>query len=115
MFQLGLLLQLVLTGAGGNPAEFINIERLSPRVIIAYWVGVDRRCNLTALQSQKGLVMIDTEECPRVMAPIKQRLEQLFGRSDWAYVINTHAHEGHCSGNSLFQGAVIVGISGVRA
>ncbi len=109
MFQLGLLLQLVLAGAGGDPAEFVNIERLSPRVIIAYWVGVDRRCNLTALQSQKGLVMIDTEECPRVMAPIKQKLEQLFGRSDWAYVINTHAHEGHCSGNSLFPGAVIVG------
>ncbi len=82
MFRLGLLLQLVLAGAGGQSAEFVNIERLSPRVVIAYWVGVDRRCNLTALQTQKGLVMIDTEECPRVMAPIKQRLEQLFGRSD---------------------------------
>jgi glyoxylase-like metal-dependent hydrolase (beta-lactamase superfamily II) len=109
MFQLGLLLQLALAGAGGNPAESINIERLSPRVIIAYWVGVDRRCNLTAIQSRKGLVMIDTEECPRVMAPIKQEFEQLFGRSDWAYVINTHAHDSHCSGNSVFQGAVIVG------
>jgi cyclase len=109
MFQLGLLLQLVLAGAGSDPAEFVNIERLSPRVIIAYWVGVDRRCSLTAIQSQKGLVMIDTEECPRVMAPIKQKLEQLFGRSDWAYVINTHAHESHCCGNSLFKGAVIVG------
>ena len=109
MFQLGLLLQLVLAGAGGNPAEFINIERLSPRVIIAYWVGTDRRCNLTALQSQKGLVIIDTEACPRVMAPIKQKFEQLFGRSDWTYVINTHAHDNHCSGNSLFKGAVVVG------
>ena len=72
MFQLGLLLQLVLAGAGSKPAEFVNIERLSPRVIIAYWVGTDRRCNLTAIQSQKGLVIIDTEECPRVMAHIKQ-------------------------------------------
>jgi glyoxylase-like metal-dependent hydrolase (beta-lactamase superfamily II) len=109
MFQLGLLLQLVLAGAGSHPAEFVNVERLSPRVIIAYWVGVDRRCNLTALQSQKGLVIIDTEECPRVMVPIKQKFEQLFGRRDWAYVINTHAHEGHCSGNSLSPGAVLVG------
>jgi glyoxylase-like metal-dependent hydrolase (beta-lactamase superfamily II) len=109
VIHIGVVVQMLLAGAGGNPAEFINIERLSPRVIIAYWVGTDRRCNLTAIQSQKGLVIIDTEECPRVMAPIKQKFEQLFGRSDWAYVINTHAHEGHCSGNSLFKGAVIVG------
>jgi len=44
-----------------------------------------------------------------VMAPIKQRIEQLLGRSDWAYVINTHAHDNHASGNSLFPGATIVG------
>ncbi len=51
MVQLSLLLQVVLAGAGGNPAEFVHVEQLSPRVIVAYWVGVDRRCNLTALQS----------------------------------------------------------------
>jgi len=43
------------------------------------------------------------------MAPIKQKLEQFFGRSDWAYVINTHAHDNHPGGNSLFKGAVIIG------
>ncbi len=109
MFQIGLLLQLVLAGAGGSPGEFINIERLSPRRIVAYWVGTDRRCNLTAIRSQKSLVIIDTEASPRIMAPIKEKMEQAFGRSDWAYGINTHAHDSHCSGNSLFKGAVIVG------
>jgi len=109
VIHIGIVVQMLLAGAGSNPAEFINIERLSPRVIIAYWVGTDRRCNLTAIQSQKGLVIIDTEASPRVMAPIKQKFEQLFGRNDWAYVINTHAHESHCCGNSLFKGAVIVG------
>jgi len=109
VIHIGIVVQMLLAGVGGGPAEFINIERLSPRVILAYWVGTDRRCNLTAIQSQKGLVIIDTEACPRVMAPIKQKFEQLFGRSDWAYVINTHAHDNHCSGNSLFKGAVIVG------
>ena len=76
---------------------------------LAYWPGIDRRCNLTVIQSQKGLVIIDTEASPRVMAPIKAKIEQTFHRSDWAYVINTHAHDNHCSGNSLFKGAVIVG------
>ncbi|RPJ39442.1 MAG: MBL fold metallo-hydrolase [Planctomycetaceae bacterium] len=115
MIHLGLLLPLVLAGAGSGPGEFINIERLSPRVILAYWPGIDRRCNLTAIQSQKGLVIIDTEASPRVMAPIKAKIEQAFHRTDWAYVINTHAHDNHCSGNSLFKGATIIGHANLAA
>jgi glyoxylase-like metal-dependent hydrolase (beta-lactamase superfamily II) len=84
-------------------------------VILAYWVGTDRRCNLTAIQTQKGLVIIDTEMSPRIMAPIKERIERVFGRSDWAYVINTHAHDDHAGGNSLFKGAVIVGHDNLAA
>ncbi|OHB75656.1 MAG: hypothetical protein A2Z25_02190 [Planctomycetes bacterium RBG_16_55_9] len=106
---LGLLMPGLLAAAGDNSAQYVRIEKLSPRVVIAYWPGIDRRCNLTAIQSQKGLVIIDTEASPRVMAPIKKRIEQTFGRDDWVYVINTHAHDNHCSGNSLFKGAVIVG------
>jgi glyoxylase-like metal-dependent hydrolase (beta-lactamase superfamily II) len=107
--HLGLLVQLLAAGSQSDPAPYIRIDRLSPRVALAYWPGIDRRCNLTAIQSQKGLVIIDTEASPRVMAPIKQKIEQTFGRSDWAYVINTHAHDNHCSGNSLFQGATVIG------
>ena len=106
---LGLLMHLFVAGPQAGPGEYIRIERLSPRVVIAYWPGIDRRCNLTAIQSQKGLVIIDTEASPRVMAPMKEKIEQVFGRNDWAYVINTHAHDNHCSGNCLFKGAVIVG------
>ena len=107
--QLGLLLQLLVAGPGGRPGEFVCVERLSPRVVLAYWLGTDRRCNLTAIQSEKGLAIVDTEMTPRIMAPIKERIEQVFGRHDWAYVINTHAHDSHCGGNVLFKGAVIVG------
>jgi glyoxylase-like metal-dependent hydrolase (beta-lactamase superfamily II) len=109
MIHFAFVVQLALAGAGSGGGEFITIERLSPRVILAYWPGIDRRCNLTAIQSEKGLVIIDTEASPRVMAPIKARIEQVFRRNDWAYVINTHAHDNHCSGNVLFKDAVIVG------
>jgi glyoxylase-like metal-dependent hydrolase (beta-lactamase superfamily II) len=95
--------------ASHSESEFINIERLSARVCLAYWVGTDRRCNLTAIRTEKGLVIIDTEMSPRIMAPIKARIERTFGRNDWAYVINTHAHDSHPGGNSLFKGAVIAG------
>ncbi|MBN1509697.1 MAG: MBL fold metallo-hydrolase, partial [Sedimentisphaerales bacterium] len=107
--HLGLLMPLFTAGSQFGAAEFIRIDRLSPRVAIAYWPGIDRRCNLTALESQKGLVIIDTEASPRLMAPIKEKIEKTFGRHDWAYVINTHAHDNHCSGNCLFKDAVIVG------
>jgi len=43
------------------------------------------------------------------MAPIKDRIERVFGRDDWAYVINTHAHIHHAGGNCLFREAVVIG------
>ena len=106
--HIGLLTQMLLSGAQRGPAEYVRIERISDRVLLAYWVGTGR-CNITAIQSEKGLVVVDTEMSPRIMAPIKDRIEKEFGRSDWAYVINTHAHIHHASGNSLFKDAVIVG------
>jgi glyoxylase-like metal-dependent hydrolase (beta-lactamase superfamily II) len=109
VIQLVLLMQWLATGPQPDPSPYLRIDRLSQRVILAYWPGIDRRCTLTAIQSKKGLVIIDTEASPRVMAPLKKRIEQTFHRSDWAYVINTHAHDNHCSGNSLFKDAVIVG------
>jgi Metallo-beta-lactamase superfamily len=90
-------------------SEFVNLEKLSDRVTLTYWAGMDRRCNLTAIRGAKGLALIDTEMSPRIMAPIKEQLERSFGRSDWRYVINTHAHDNHAGGNSLFTNAVIVG------
>jgi glyoxylase-like metal-dependent hydrolase (beta-lactamase superfamily II) len=105
---LGLLIPALVASVDRRSTEFVRIERLSERVLLAYWIGTGR-CNLTAIQSQKGLVVIDTEMSPRIMAPIKKRIEQVFGRDDWAYVINTHAHIHHASGNSLFKDATIVG------
>jgi len=51
--QLGLLVQLFAAGSQPDPQEFIRVDRLSQRVVIAYWPGIDRRCNLTAIQSEK--------------------------------------------------------------
>jgi glyoxylase-like metal-dependent hydrolase (beta-lactamase superfamily II) len=96
------------SGVAVEGEEYVAIERLSERVVLAYWLGTGR-CNLTAIQSQKGLVIIDTERSPRIMAPIKKKIEQVFGRNDWAYVINTHAHDNHAGGNCLFKEAVVIG------
>ena len=105
---LSLLMPVLPAAAGYDSTEYVRIERLSERVVLAYWIGTGR-CNLTAIQSEKGLAIIDTEMSPRIMAPIKKRIEQVFGRDDWVYVINTHAHMHHTGGNNLFKGATVVG------
>jgi glyoxylase-like metal-dependent hydrolase (beta-lactamase superfamily II) len=109
ILHLGLLTQMLGAGPAGGESEFINLEQLSDRVVLAYWVGTDRRCNLTAIKTSQGLVIVDTEMSPRIMAPIKEKLEQTFRRTNWVYVINTHAHDSHPGGNSLFPAAVVVG------
>jgi len=88
--------------------RYVHIERLSQRVMLAYWIGTGRS-NLIAIQAQKGLVLIDTEMSPRIMQRIKVRLERELGRDDWVYIINTHGHMHHTGGNGLFPGATVVG------
>jgi hypothetical protein len=77
----GFFILIMLAGSARGPGEYVRIERLSERVLLAYWLGTGR-CNLTAIQSEKGLVVVDTEMSPRIMAPIKQRIEKEFGRKD---------------------------------
>ncbi len=116
LLQLGFLAQALLAAPASDDSEFVALEKITPRVTVAYWLGgVDRRCNLTAIQTQKGLVLIDTEMSPGIMGPIKAKLEQTLRRNDWAYVINTHAHDSHAGGNCLFSNAVVVGHTNLAA
>ena len=59
--------------------------------------------NVTVIETQKGLVAIETEFVPSVMKTIKEAAEKEFGRNDWAYVINTDAH---VKSHSMLQPAV---------
>lgn len=102
----GLFLPLLAAGAERSSTDYVRIERLSDRVLLAHWIGPDRLCHLVGIQSEKGLVLIDTEMSPRVMTPIKVQIERRFGRTDWAYVINTHGH--HAGGNGAFKDTPIV-------
>jgi len=108
LFHIVMTLCLLAGGGGRGPDEFVRVERLSDRVVIGYWLGTGRT-NLVAIKGQKGLAIVDTEMSPRIMAPIKARLEKALGRDDWIYVINTHAHMHHAGGNGLFKDAAVVG------
>jgi len=106
--HINLVVLFVLSTLCSGSDEFIRVEKLSDRVIIGYWLGTGRM-NIVAVKSQKGLAVIDTAMSPRIMEPVKKRLEKELGRNDWMYVINTHAHMHHAGGNCLFKEAVVIG------
>jgi glyoxylase-like metal-dependent hydrolase (beta-lactamase superfamily II) len=85
----------------------INIkeERVSDRVIVFNCLDV----NTTAIASSEGIIIIDTQRSPAVMLEIKKLIEKEFGRNDFLYVINTHGHYDHCSGNQVFPTSILIG------
>jgi glyoxylase-like metal-dependent hydrolase (beta-lactamase superfamily II) len=54
------------------------------------------------------VVVIDTGRSPGLMRGMAAAIEREFGRRDVRYVINTHGHADHCSGNQVFPQAAIV-------
>jgi glyoxylase-like metal-dependent hydrolase (beta-lactamase superfamily II) len=84
----------------------VEIERIGDRVVVA-------RCpvgsNVTAINTTRGVVIVDTHLSPGMMRAIRAKIETVFGQSRIPYVINTHGHWDHCSGNQVFPEASIVG------
>ena len=94
-------------GAQDIPVE---MDRISDRAVVL-------RClsnNVTVIAARDGLVVVDTHRSPGVMEEIKRRAAHELGRDDFRYVINTHGHWDHCSGNQVFDGAAIFGHSRCR-
>jgi glyoxylase-like metal-dependent hydrolase (beta-lactamase superfamily II) len=90
-------------------AQDVAIRRVTDHVITLSMSGLGMHTNITVIETQKGLVAIETEITPYIMSKIKEAAEKELGRSDWAYVINTHGHLHHSRGNSVFKGVQIVG------
>lgn len=85
----------------------ITIQRLSDRVLILSETLMNN--NVTAIASEKGIVVVDTSGLPSTAAKMRRIIEKEFGRTDFAYVINTHTHWDHTFGNQVFPDAIIIG------
>lgn len=83
----------------------INVNRISQRVAVFTCLDV----NVSALACKKGIIIIDTNRSPGIMKKIREEIENIFGRNDFIYVINTHGHWDHSSGNQVFNGLEIIG------
>lgn len=99
---------LALSVAARKPSVTIpvEVEQISDRVLVA-------RCpigsNVTAINTRQGIVIVDTHLSPGLMRVIRSKIESVFGQQEFPFVINTHGHWDHCSGNQVFPEATIVG------
>jgi glyoxylase-like metal-dependent hydrolase (beta-lactamase superfamily II) len=85
----------------------VDVIRLSDRVAVFKIEGGNS--NIVALNSAKGIVVIDTDISPAFAALLRQKMTDVFGGKKFAYVINTHSHGDHTLGNQVFADAVIIG------
>lgn len=83
----------------------ITAEKITDRIITYECLDV----KVTAIKAKSGLIIIDTGRCPKIMAEIKKHIEKDFSCSNYLYVINTHGHWDHVSGNQVFPDSILVG------
>jgi glyoxylase-like metal-dependent hydrolase (beta-lactamase superfamily II) len=103
---LSLLLILIPVFVSANDVA-VDFDRVSERVLVVK-SGKVYTDQIIALATEKGLVVIDTGKSPTLTEKYRKVIEQEFGRNDFTYVINTHFHFDHTSGNQIFPEAVIV-------
>jgi glyoxylase-like metal-dependent hydrolase (beta-lactamase superfamily II) len=85
----------------------VDVKRLSDNAAVFKIQGGN--ANIVALNSEKGIVVVDTDISPSFAALLRQKMTEVFGHEDFAYVINTHSHGDHTYGNQVFADAVIIG------
>jgi len=90
-------------------AQDVIVRRVTDHVITCSMTNLGTHTNVTVIETQKGLVVVETEMTPGIMKAIKEAAEKELGRNDWAYVINTHNHLHHAGGNGAFPDTPIIG------
>jgi glyoxylase-like metal-dependent hydrolase (beta-lactamase superfamily II) len=83
----------------------VKVRKINDKVIVCNCFGV----NVAVIATRKGLVIIDTDRSPGIMQEIRKAIKKEFGRDDFLYVINTHGHWDHASGNQVFPDSIIIG------
>ncbi|MFC2139810.1 MBL fold metallo-hydrolase [Bacteroidota bacterium] len=108
IFALVLIL-FVLKSEFNAQVENVHIEydRQSERILVV-WGGKIYKDQVVAIATEKGIVMIDAGKAPTLTKEYRRIIEREFGRNDFIYVINTHFHFDHSSGNQVFPEAEII-------
>jgi len=78
--------------------------------VIRLWVGDHiSSTSIMAFATAKGIVVVDTFGVPEIDTELRRVIARELGRSDFAYLINTHEHNDHTGGNAVYDDCTIVG------
>jgi len=88
-----------------TPPAIVQIKKITEDVSVFEYLNV----NVTVVKSAVGLVIVDTQRSPGTMQTVMKFIKNEFGRDKIAWVINTHGHWDHCSGNQIFPPDIIIG------
>ncbi|MBN2415476.1 MBL fold metallo-hydrolase [bacterium] len=86
----------------------VTFEKISDNVTV-YRIDGLQSTNITVLNTERGLVVIDSETSPVFARAIRDEIEKSHPGKKILYLINTHDHGDHTYGNQVFADAVIVG------
>lgn len=95
------------------PSSFA-LRRLSPRVLTLFGGPGSVKVHSVVVASRRGLVVVDANISPRLAEEMKAIAARELGRSDFRYVILTHADGDHAWGGAAFPGAEIIAQRGAR-
>ena len=86
----------------------VNVRKITSNVVILNIEGL-QATNVIAVNSSRGIVVIDTETTPVFASAIRKKIEEEFPGKNILYLINTHDHPDHTYGNQVFADVPIIG------
>ncbi len=97
---------------------FLSVDSQQTNLINYFWLN-DRTLvvsageiypdQVVAINTEKGIVIIDSGISPTLSKEYRKIIEREFRRDGFAYLINTHHHFDHTNGNQVFRDAIIIG------
>ncbi len=87
----------------------LHVQKIDDGVL-RLWVGDHISSTaITAFATDKGIVVVDTVGVTEIDTGLRRVIARELGRSDFAFLINTHEHPDHTGGNSVYADCTIVG------
>lgn len=90
-----------------NDGNLFNSYWISDKILIVR-CGDTYPDQITAVKTEKGIVIIDSGVSPTLTKKYREIIEEKYEQSDFRYLINTHHHFDHTNGNQVFEDAVII-------
>ncbi len=104
-----MLFHLVFAGScsGDLLGQELKLHKIGLNTAIVS--GGRQNVNITAFRTSQGIVVIDTGESEDEGRAARELIESNFPEKEFIYIINTHSHWDHISGNTAFPEAKIIG------